>query len=162
MSLIIDGHNLIQAVPGISLSDVDDEMQLVGLLQEYCRLKRKTIEVYFDKAAPGEAGERRFGQVKAVFVRSGVTADDAIMARLRRLGKRAKNVKVVSSDRQVQQAARAAHAQVISSSEFGAEIASLSGEAPGLDPRSRLLSPEEVADWEQLFRYGHPPGGKKK
>jgi len=154
--LIIDGHNLIPKFEDLTLSDPDDEQGLIRLLQEYCRVRRKKVEVYFDGAPAGKSGERHFGQVKAHFVRVGQTADDAIMARLKRLGKRARNVMVVSSDRQVQQAARASHAGVLSSEEFAADWRSLVDDEPEIDPRNRLLSDSEVEAWEQVFRRGHP------
>ncbi len=152
MAIIIDGHNLIPKLPGISLADLDDEEKLIKLLQEYCRLRRKTVEVYFDRALAGHAGKSRHGQVRAYFIQKGVTADEAIMAKLSKLGKRAKNVTVVSSDRQVQQAARAVHAKVISSEDFVAEWQSLVAEQPDLDPRNKALTQEEVEAWEDLFQ----------
>ena len=155
MIVIIDGHNLIPHLPGLSLGDADDEDQLIQVLQEYARLRRVSIEVFFD-GAPA-AGLRKLGRVQAHFVQSGTTADEAIMARLRSLGKRARNTQVVSSDRQVQQAARAVHAVVISSSEFVGEWMKLMDQEPGLDPRNRLLSEQEVEAWERVFRQGHPP-----
>ena len=151
MAIIIDGHNLIAQFPGISLSDPEDEEKLIKLLQEYCRLRRKTVEVYFDRAPAGYAGKEKRGLVQAIFVPSGTTADEAIMARLKKLGKRAKNVRVVSSDRQVQQAARALHATVITSDEFVKEWQLLLAEEPDLDPRNQPLSQEEVEAWEELF-----------
>lgn len=157
MIMIIDGHNLISKIPETSLADPDDEEKLVRILQDYCRVRRKTIEVYFDAAPAGWSGERRYGLVRAHFVRSGITADEAIMDRLRKLGKRARNVIVVSSDRQVQQAARAAHAEVTSSEDFAADWQSLQEETPGLDPNDRLLTEEELAVWEAMFKRGHPP-----
>ncbi len=157
MILIVDGHNLIPHLPGFSLGDEDDETQLIRLLQEYARLRRKSIEVYFDRAPAAQAGMRKFGRVQAHFVRSGTTADDAIMERLRSLGKRAKNVQVVSSDRQVQVAARAVHATVITSQAFASEWQNLTAEEPELNPRNRLLSEKEVEAWERLFQQGHPP-----
>jgi len=157
MAIIIDGHNLIPRIPGINLADPDDEEQLVRLLQDYCRLRRKQVEVYFDRAPAGQAGERKLGQVRAIFVREGMTADDAIMIRLRQLGKRARNFTVVSSDRQVQNAARAVHAAVIDSGTFASEWQSLIEQEPELDPRNRLLSTEELDAWETIFRHGHPP-----
>jgi len=157
MMMIVDGHNLIPHLPGLSLGDIDDEGQLIRILQEYARVRRKKIEVYFDQAPTASAGVRKLGLVQAHFIRSGTTADEAIMARLRSLGKRAKNAQVVSSDRQVQQAARAHHAGVISSSEFAADWLALMEEVPGLDPRDRLLTNKEVEAWERLFRQGHPP-----
>lgn len=159
MALIIDGHNLIPKA-GINLSDPDDEAQLIHLLQEFCRQQRKIVEVYFDQAPAGYAGEQQYGQVRAIFVHSGITADDAIMAHLQQLGKRARQAQVVSSDRQVQQAARAVHATVISSEEFARGLQLLVDETPELDPRNRLLSEEEMVEWEALFRRGH--GGSRK
>ena len=94
--------------------------------------------------------------MKAVYVREGVTADEAIMDRLRKLGKRARNAQVISSDRQVQQAARGVHASVVSSEAFAKEIETLMAEEPELDPRNRLLSDHELSEWEALFRKGHP------
>ncbi len=157
MVILIDGHNLIPNMPGLSLSDPDDEAQLVQVLQEYCRKRGKTLEVYFDRAPVGQAGERRFGQVKAIFVREGSTADEAIMARLRGLGRKARNAQVVSSDRQVLRAARAAHASVVTSQEFSADLQALMTEETSLDPRNRLLSEDELSEWEAFFRRGHPP-----
>jgi len=161
MTLLIDGHNLIPHIDGISLSDPDDEEKLISILQEYARLRQKKVEVYFDRAPVGQAGERRFGQIRAFFVREGSTADEAIMNRLRQLGKRARNYIVVSSDRQVQQAARAVHASVVSSQAFAHEWETLTAEEPTLDPRNRLLTEAEVDDWEQLFRRGHPSSGRE-
>lgn len=160
MVLIIDGHNLIPHIPGIDLSDPEDEMQLVNLLQEYARLRRKRIEVYFDRAPVGYAGERSFGRVKAFFVSSGTTADEAIMTRLKRLGKRARNARVVTSDRQVQQAARAAHAEVMSADKFAALWEDLLTDEPALDYRNRPLSDKELERWERLFEEGDPSDNK--
>ncbi len=162
MSLLIDGHNLIPKIPGISLRDADDENKLVRLLQAYCRLRSKHLEVFFDKAPAGRAGVAQFGQVQVHYVREGMTADEAIMRRLSQLGKQSRNYKVVSSDRQVQQAARAVHAQVVSSTAFAGELQGLEADTPEVDTRSRLLSPEEVAEWEQLFRHGHPRSDEDK
>lgn len=157
MILIIDGHNLIPHMPGLNLSDPDDEGQLIQILQEYCRLRRKTIAVYFDRAPAGQAREQQHGRVRAHFVRLGTTADAAIMARLKKMGKRAKNVTVVSSDRQVIAAARAVHARVMTAEAFAADYAGLAEEEPELDPRNRKLSEDELAAWEQLFRREAPP-----
>jgi predicted RNA-binding protein with PIN domain len=89
--------------------------------------------------------------VQAIFVPSGTTADEAIMARLKKLGKKARNMKVVSSDRQVQAATRAAHAMVVASGEFVIEWQSIVAEKPDLDPRNKPLTQEEVEAWEDIF-----------
>ncbi len=161
MTLIIDGHNLIPKIPGIDLSNPDDEMQLISLLQNYCRLRRTEAFVYFDQAPAGFSGEKIYGGVRACFVRRGRTADDAIMEKLGKLGKRARNFTVVSSDRQVQKAAQAAHARVMSSDAFAADWVSLLQEEPSIDPRNQPLSEQELADWEALFKNRDEHGKDK-
>src|SRR4026207_107874 len=99
MPYLIDGHNLIPKL-GLRLDSMDDEMELIPFLQEFCRRERKQVDVYFDGAPPAQAGTRKLGAVTAHFVRLGTTADDAIRTRLKTLGKSAKNWVVVSSDRQ--------------------------------------------------------------
>lgn len=162
MTLIFDGHNLIPRIPGIDLADPDDEGKLIQLLQDYCRVRRKKGVVFFDRAPAGWAGVRQHGLIQAHFVREGTTADDAIMAHLKNLGKRAKNVTVISSDRQVQAASRAVHAQVMTSEAFAADWVQLAATETGLDPREQPLSEEDVNTWEQLFQSKHPPGGDDK
>ena len=153
MRYIIDGHNLIPHVPGLSLEMVDDEERLVALLQGFCRDGRHQVEVYFDGTPPEYAGRRQFGAVTAVFVRRGQIADEAIRQRLRQLGARARQWTVVSSDQAVQVAGREAHASVLSSEEFSGRMrlgdqTPLEEEKPGDEP----MPPEEVEDWLRLFR----------
>jgi uncharacterized protein len=153
---MIDGHNLIPKVPGLSLRAVDDEIQLIELLQEFCRMQRKQVEVYFDNAPAGQQGVRRYGSVTAHFVRQGSSADAAIRQRLGRLGKAAPNWTVVSSDEAVQSSARYVRAQVIGSEAFvGLMRSSFQGNsAPGIDPGSAPVHPDEVEEWLKLFGDG--------
>ena len=151
MPFLIDGHNLIPKL-GLSLRSVDDELELIPRLQAFCRVARKPLEVYFDGAPAGQVGTRKFGMVTAHFVRLGVTADSAIAARLKKLGRDARNWTVVTSDRRVQSDARGAGAQVISSEEFaGQVIEALRAPAPG-SANERGMSSDEVEEWLRLFR----------
>ena len=150
MLYLIDGHNLIPKL-GLRLEALDDEDQLIARLQEFCRLRRAQVEVFFDGAPPGQASTRRAGAVTAHFVRRGSIADAAIEARLARLGKAAKNWTVVSSDGRVTRAAGAAHAGSLSSEEFAREMAkaqSLHTATPG---EAAALPPGEVEEWLDLF-----------
>ena len=135
---------------------MDDEIQLIHRLQGFCHSSGKQVEVFFDQAPAGQARTQTFGRVKAHFVRSGRTADDAIISRLRNLGRSAKNWSVVSSDRQVQAAARASYAKVISSDEFaGLLLPAVSGE--GSDPGGNVelsLDSAEIDEWLELFGEG--------
>lgn len=148
MPYLIDGHNLIPKL-GLRLDSVDDEMELVALLQEFCRLEQRQVEVFFDGAPAPQAGTRKIGSVTAHFVRLGTTADDAIRRRLKQLGKSAKNWTVISSDRQVQAEARAAHAEVISSESFAGTLRQTRARTkPGSD---QTLSPQEIDEWLKIF-----------
>ncbi len=153
MPYLVDGHNLIPKA-GLRLDSPDDEMKLVALLQEFCRLHRRQVEVYFDGAPAGQAGTRKLGAVKATFVRTGTTADAAIAQRLKRLGRAARNWTVVSSDRQVQAEARAVHAEALTSEAFARLLQP--SEKPPASTAERPLSPNEVEEWLNLFRSrGH-------
>ncbi len=151
MPYLIDGHNLIPHVRGLSLSQIDDEQRLIERLQAFCHRERVArIEVYFDQAPPGMSGTRRFGAVTAHFVRQGTTADQAIRRHLGRLGREARNWTVVTSDRAVQVAARAAHARVISSEAFAARL-----DAPALpDDEEKPPPDEDIETWLRLFGEG--------
>jgi predicted RNA-binding protein with PIN domain len=154
MAYIIDGHNLIPKIPGLSLEAADDEEQLILLLQEFCRRTQKKVEVYFDNAPPGQTRARKYGIVTARFIRAGSTADDAIRSRLVRMGRSARNWTVVSSDHEVQASAQSARARSITSEEFAALLLhSLSNPTSNSSKdRDYPLSPDEVEDWIELFR----------
>ena len=154
MPYLIDGHNLIPKM-GLRLDSLDDEMELVAILQEYCRLSRKTVEVYFDGAPAPQAGTRKLGTVTAHFVHLGSSADHAIRARLIALGRSAKNWTVVTSDRQIQAEARAVQAEVLSSEAFATMLKNAHRSARKTN-QDRPLSHDEVEEWMRLFQKGKP------
>ena len=67
MPYLIDGHNLIPKL-GLRLDSIDDEMELIAILQGFCRVERKQVEVFFDGAPAPQAGTRKLGAVSAHFV----------------------------------------------------------------------------------------------
>jgi len=149
MSYLIDGHNLIPKL-GLRLDSIDDEMELISVLQEFCRLQRRIAEVYFDGAPAGQARTQKFGMVTAHFVRLGTTADNAIKARLEKLGNAARNWIVVSSDHEVQNSAKGAHANFTSSDSFAGQLKQTGKSAP--KPKTEQnLSAEEVDEWLKFF-----------
>jgi uncharacterized protein len=160
MIYLVDGHNLIPKIPGLSLQAENDELQLIEVLQVFAREKRKKVEVYFDRAAQGQAGTRKFGTITAHFVVASSSADQAIRTRLEKTGRQSSEYQVVSSDRAVQSSARAYHAQVQSSEEFVKDFLALvgRGEHPPSERQERRLSESEVDDWMRVFSEGR---GKK-
>ncbi len=49
-TILIDGHNLIGRMPGLALSDPEDEAKLVALLKRYRARHKRDIVVVFDGA----------------------------------------------------------------------------------------------------------------
>ena len=156
MPYLIDGHNLIPKA-NLRLDAADDELELIALLQEYCRKSRTTAEVFFDAAPPGYSGSRRFGAITAHFISQRSTADTAIRTRLLQLGRAARNWTVVSSDGEVLAAAAAAHARSEKSELFARR---LRGPHPDVTRRGsaqtgnidRGLSDDEVQRWLDIFK----------
>ncbi len=167
MRYLVDGHNLVPNIPGMRLELLDDEMELVQRLLTFCARGSHQVEVYFDNAPPGQVGVRRFGLVSAHFVRVGRTADAAIARRLVALGKQARQWCVVSSDRSVQAAARAAQAEVITSQAFVLKMQAEPG-LPAAEKHDAPLEPGEVDEWLRIFEKKtaptqHPPmPGKRR
>jgi uncharacterized protein len=153
MPYLIDGHNLIPKIPGLALSDVDDEDRLVEILQEFCRRQRKQVEVYFDNAQPGSPRGHNFGLVTARYVRQETTADNAIRGRLTRLGREARNWIVVSSDLAVQSSARAVQAHFVSSEAFASLLLQTLAKADKDQGENSEISlkPDELDEWMDLF-----------
>jgi uncharacterized protein len=152
MAYLIDGHNLIPKIPGLNLNQMEDEMVLIKLLQDFCQNRKKNVEVYFDGAPPGQARNQRFGMVSAYFIRKGMKADTAIIQRLQKLSREAPNWIVVTSDRQIQAEARSLKAHVLSSEDFANELitAAQRGQKGG-GGNSRPLSEGEVQEWLRIF-----------
>lgn len=154
MPYLIDGHNLIPKL-GLRLDSLDDESELVAILQEFHRLERRQVEVFFDAAPSPHTGTRKLGTITGHFSPVGSSADNAIRNRLRKLGNAAKNWTVVSSDREVQSNARAMQAEVISSDEFAKTIKQIMN-SPRVTKGERVVSKEEVEEGLRMF------GGKRR
>lgn len=154
MPYIIDGHNLIAALPNIDLKDPDDEARLIMMLRAFCARSGKQATVYFDRRAPGAQDPPTMGGVRVHFVASYSSADEAIRSHLSRLGSRAPNWTVVSSDREVRRAAQRVGARVTSSHDFGAVLLE---ESPSKDTTEKPqddLSQEDLAYWMRRFNEG--------
>ena len=153
--LLIDGHNLIGQTPGLSLADPNDEQKLVVMLRQYAARKNARIVVIFDSGNPGgKSKELSGGNVTAVFAGSHTIADRILMERIRELKKSGDWI-VVSSDREVQQAAQQRRMTVWNSAEFARKM----GPAPQRDaaimppePKDSGLTKSEVDEWLRLFK----------
>jgi uncharacterized protein len=150
MPYLIDGHNLIPHL-GLHLSSLDDEMQLLARLQRFCRLRRTRVDVYFDGAPPGQPVTRKAGLVTAHFIRQGSSADAALENRLGNMKNTARNWTVVSSDRRVQRAAKAARAGVLPADQFARDMRHAEAEGSPQGAGETDLSPGELEEWLKTF-----------
>jgi predicted RNA-binding protein with PIN domain len=153
MPYLIDGHNLIPHIPGLHLSDLDDENKLIQILSKFASQNRSAIEVFFDQAPAAGSGTKVFGLVKAHYIRSGSTADQAIKNRLSKLGNSAKNWTVVSSDREVLSEAKSYQSQIRKSSDFAKVLTGGTRRGTSVDDKLEQpeISEDEVEFWLNQF-----------
>ena len=128
MPYLIDGHNLIPKIPNLSLESLDDEIDLVIMLQEFCQRRQKQVEVF-------------------------LSADQAIHNKLIRLGASARNWTVVSSDHAVQSYGRAAKAAIITSEAFARQLITTlnNPSAKEINLKAAPLSESEIDEWMDIF-----------
>ncbi|NNJ09755.1 hypothetical protein EKD04_005395 [Chloroflexales bacterium ZM16-3] len=155
MPILIDGHNLIGQMRSISLSDPDDEAQLVMILRRYATKKRgRKVVVIFDGGVYGHPDNLNGYGVEARFAKSPSDADSELIRRIRAVRRR-DEWHVVSSDHAVAGAARAHGVPVISSQEFARRLEALDTPKPSVSMREkrndRPLSKAEIAEWMRLF-----------
>lgn len=153
--IVIDGHNLIPKVPGIRLSDPDDENKLIHMVGEYCRLSRTRADLFFDGAPAGSGTRSKHGLVNVHHVKVGHTADDAIIRHLRKEGANARSILVVSSDNRVKAESRALRAEVMNSEQFAQTMLNTLN-SPTVSESKRELPPssEEVDEMLDLMSRG--------
>ena len=159
MEYYIDGHNLIPKISGISLTDDNDENELLERLQEFSRLSRRKCTVFFYKAPDNSTREKSYGTLRVINVTHHTKADEEIIARINKIGRtRAAEITVVTSDRHVQWQCRQAGAAVMESDKFASEMNSLfssgtvrtikGNRKPKIEPK---LSSKEVEAWLEIF-----------
>jgi hypothetical protein len=157
MHYLIDGHNLIARVPGLSLADPDDEVKLLQLLKRWAAADpRRKVTVIFDKGLPGgEARHLSGGGVRAIFAPDNRSADSVIIRRIEGIEDPAQHT-VISSDGAILRAAQRRRVPTQRSEAFAAAMVNertFSGAArPAADPRDNpTISPNEVSEWLELF-----------
>lgn len=121
MWIIVDGYNVIRQWPELAMLDRADlqagREALLGELQMYRRAKGHKIMVVFDGREQGgfSEGTESVGGLGVRYSKRGETAD-SVIARL--VAERGEGTVVVSSDREVAEAARRHGAAWLSAAEF--------------------------------------------
>ncbi|MFW6184787.1 MAG: NYN domain-containing protein, partial [Chloroflexota bacterium] len=121
MHYLIDGHNLIAHMDDIDLSDPDDEAQLILRLRQWVAAGRKRrVTVYFDAGLPGGRSPHfSGGPIEVIFASSGQEADDLLRRKIRQVHNPPEYT-LVSSDRQVQEAAQQRQMPLLDAASFAA------------------------------------------
>jgi uncharacterized protein len=124
MHFLIDGHNLIAKMPDISLSDPDDEAQLILRLRSWVAASRKRrVTVYFDGGLPGGREPHLSGaRLEVVFAAGGRPADDMLIRHIQRV-KNPPEYTLVSSDRAIIAAAEKRRMPFLLAQDFAPELA---------------------------------------
>lgn len=123
MSYIIDGHNLIGALPGIDLGQPDDEAQLLARLRGYrVHTGGRSMIVFFDSGdLPAQGPDPSSPGVQVRFAVPGQTADDAIVAYLQSRAQPGQYA-VVTNDTELAWRVRSVGASVLRASDFAAKL----------------------------------------
>jgi uncharacterized protein len=146
--ILIDGHNLIGRVPGISLADADDEEALLRLLQSFRARTGKAITVVFDPGVSSTLSQsRKLGGVRVLSAAYGSSADAVIRGRVARASDR-QGLTVVTSDRDLASSVARMGARVQSSEAFAALLERPERQTPR---KEEPPSAEEVDQWLTLF-----------
>lgn len=154
MPYLIDGHNVIAALPDINLEDDDDEAQLVLKLRTWTsRIRRKAIVIFDGGITGGTSSDLSSPDVHVVFAaRFHTNADRIIRERLRALPD-APNWTVISSDHEVLDQARLAGAKVLSAQLFADRL----NQPPTPEQeKPDYVSPAAVNAWLELFPEPEP------
>lgn len=154
MYCIIDGHNLIGQMPDIHLDDPHDEVKLLDYLRRYRARTGHHVVVVFDAGLtyhPAQTKKQR--GVTIQFAPRGRSADQIILKRMRRV-QNPQGTMVISSDRDIQQAARTVGIRVVSARDFARQLIDITTpHDESAESRADLhLTPAEVEEWLAVFR----------
>lgn len=153
MPVIIDGHNLIGKMSGISLADPDDEAKLVGFLARQLHFLHKKVIVVFDKGAETDSAPRLDSpKLRVIFASPESSADEIIMDMIRR-DPNPKGLTIVSSDNEIRRCARSRRARLISAEDFAGQLES----APSRRRRGAHrgeVDDIDVDEWLDYFEKG--------
>lgn len=148
MPILIDGHNLIGHLPGISLADVDDEDALVRLLIAFRARTGKAIAVVFDPGVSSTLGQsRKIGGVQVISASYGSSADAIILRRVAQARNR-QGLTVVTSDRELATEVARLGARVQSAEAFSAQLGQPEAQT---SRKEQPPTPAEVEQWLALF-----------
>ncbi len=120
---IIDGHNLLWSVHKVQPDQGEiDEIKLCRMISEYLKLSGDSGQIVFDGIGPPEKETFNYIAALEVFFSGTNTDADTVIKRKIEADSAPKRLIVVSTDRQVRDAARSRKATSIKSEQFWAGL----------------------------------------
>lgn len=155
MPLIIDGYNLLHSIHKTNEdSDAISDTQLCRIVDTFLTQTRQKGEIIFDGTGPPDKSRfDNMSKLEVFFAGPGRDADTVIENKIK-ASTDAKRLTVVSSDRRVQQAARARKAAAIKSNVFWDNLQrQLSRKKTAREPAAKRhgLSEGETEQWLKFF-----------
>jgi predicted RNA-binding protein with PIN domain len=158
MPYLIDGHNVIAQMSGISLDDPNDEAKLVILLRQYTASVGKRVHVVFDGGIPGGSSPLSTSRVQVYFASADSSADNVLRTLIRNTTNPSGWI-VVSSDRAIVEVARHQGMRAWRSERFAQRLeqmqaAQIQEENDAYVPPTKTdpqLSKDEVEEWLDIF-----------
>lgn len=152
---IIDGHNLLHAICKIEENaKALSEAVLCKVLATYLRLTGEKAAIVFDGTGPPDkSGFEGISHLEVFFAGLGTDADTVIEDKIK-ASTAPKALTIVSSDRQLQQAAHARRAVAIKSEIFWVEVQKqLNRKRAPREPSAKRqgLSQSETEQWLKVF-----------
>jgi predicted RNA-binding protein with PIN domain len=158
MPVLVDGYNLLHATREYEEAADWGRQQLCRLLIEWAQRKREEVVVVFDGVAPrGALGEQLHGKGIGVIYSGAGRSADALIAQMIEASSAPRRLLVVSSDRQVQRAARRRRCRHVGSPVFftGVVRALSTRRASAAEPAEKRegTAPQDVDRWLRQFGY---------
>lgn len=157
MNYLIDGHNLIGKMGDISLSDPDDELQLVRRLQRWVArdVKRHVLVIFDGGVRAGKDPHLSSARLQIFFAPAEQSADTLLVRRINRV-KNPVEYTLISSDRAILAAAAAKKMPFLRAEQFATQIGlerkPATVEALDEDESDNpQLTEAEITEWLALF-----------
>jgi uncharacterized protein len=155
MPLIIDGHNLLYAVRGITEGQIVSEIRLCTILSDYLRQMRQRGEIIFDGIGPRDkSGLAGTVNLEVSFSGAYIDADTIIEERIK-VSTAPKRLTVISNDHRLVKAAKARKAVAITADDFWGQVfKKLSRKRREPEPQSKRvgITEGETDFWLKFFK----------
>ena len=156
--ILIDGYNLLYACEGLRPKSArkfarDEQREFLRILSDYARVSGEKLLVVFDGTPPKEMHRLTHLSVKYSGAKSSA---DEVIKRLIRLSHAARDLTVVSSDREIRDDSRRLGARSEKALAFWEKVKTVLAEQESRSeqlPPEKLhgISPGEAQKWEEIF-----------